>query len=165
MPELVKPDIGLIFWMMVSFLIVFFILKKFAWKPILNMLYEREYHIEQDLKAADKAREEMEKLQENNERILSEARAERELIFRKAQSMKDKIIGEAREQAVREREKIINDARVSIEHEKNAAIKEIRNVAAELSVQVAEKLLRRELSASQKQKELIGQLIEDMPVN
>ena len=163
--DLVTPDIGLIFWMMVSFLIVFFLLKKFAWKPILNMLNEREYNIEQALKSADKAREEVEKLKASNERILSEARTERELIFREAQNMKEKIIGEARELAVREKEKIMNDTRASIEFEKNAAIKEIRNVAAELSVQVAEKLIRRELSVNQKQKELIGQLIEDMPVN
>ena len=163
--QLVTPDIGLLFWMLLSFGIVFFILKKFAWKPILNMLNEREYNIEQDLKAAAKAREEMEKLQGNNERILSEARAERELIFREAQNLKDKIIGEARELAVREKDKIMKDAHASIEFEKNAAIKEMRNVAAELSVQVAEKLLRRELSNDQKKKELIGQLIEDMPVN
>ena len=163
--QLVTPDIGLIFWMLVSFLIVFFILKKFAWNTILNMLHEREDRIEQDLKAAANAREEMEKLQANNERILNEARAEREKIFREAQDMKTQIVGEAREQAIMEKDKIMNDARASIEAEKNAAIREIRNIAAELSVQVAEKLLRNELSNDQKQKELIGQLIEDMPVN
>jgi F-type H+-transporting ATPase subunit b len=163
--QLVTPDIGLIFWMLVSFLIVFFILKKFAWNTILNMLHEREDRIEQDLKAAANAREEMEKLQANNERILNEARAEREKIFREAQDMKTQIVGEAREQAIMEKDKIMNDARASIEAEKNAAIREIRNIAAELSVQVAEKLLRNELSNDQKQKELIGQLIENMPVN
>jgi len=129
------------------------------------MLHEREDRIEQDLKAAANAREEMEKLQANNERILNEARAEREKIFREAQDMKTQIVGEAREQAIMEKDKIMNDARASIEAEKNAAIREIRNIAAELSVQVAEKLLRNELSNDQKQKELIGQLIEDMPVN
>jgi F-type H+-transporting ATPase subunit b len=163
--QLVTPDIGLLFWMLLSFGIVFFILKKFAWKPILKMLSEREYNIEQDLKAAAKAREEMEKLQENNERILSEARAEREMIFREAQKMKDKIVGEAREQAIREKEKIMNDTRVSIETEKNAAIREIRNTAAELSVMIAEKLLRSELGNDQKKKELITHIMSEMPLN
>jgi F-type H+-transporting ATPase subunit b len=163
--QLVTPDIGLLFWMLVSFLIVFFLLKKCAWKPILNMLNEREYGIEQALKAADKAREEMQKLQANNERILDEARAEREKIFRQAQEMKDKIIDEARKQAIVEKDKIIHDARVSIETEKNLAIREIRNTAAELSVQIAEKVLRRELSAEQKQREAIEQMIKEIPVN
>jgi F-type H+-transporting ATPase subunit b len=163
--QLVTPDIGLLFWMLVSFLTVFFLLKKFAWKPILNMLHEREYNIEQALKSADKAREEMEKLQANNERILNEARAERENIFREAQEIKEKIIGEARDLAVKEKDKIMADTRASIESEKNAAIREIRNIAAELSVQVAEKLLRRELSADQRQKELIEQMIKEIPVN
>ena len=163
--QLVTPDIGLLFWMLVSFLIVFFLLKKFAWKLILNMLYEREQNIEQALKAVEKAKEEMENLQANNERILNEARAEREKIFREAQEMKDKIIGEARVQAVKEKDKIINDARNTIQAEKNLAIREIRNVAAELSVQVAEKLLRHELSSDYKQKDLLNQLIGEMPVN
>jgi F-type H+-transporting ATPase subunit b len=163
--QLVTPDIGLLFWMLVSFLIVFFVLKKFAWKFILNMLYEREQSIEQALKSAEKARDEIEKMQANNERILNEARAEREKIFREAREMKDKIVSEAREQALKEKDKIINDARVSIESEKNMAIRELRNTAAELSVQIAEKLLRRELSNDQKQKELVEQMIREMPVN
>ncbi len=162
---LVTPDIGLVFWMLVSFLIVFFLLKKFAWKPILNMLHEREDSIDQALKAADKAKEDMKKMQADNERILDEARTEREKIFREAQEVKDKIIGEAREQANKEKEKIMTDARSSIEAEKNAAIREIRDIAAELSVQIAEKLLRNELSNDQKQKDLIDKLVKDMPVN
>ena len=163
--QLVTPDIGLLFWMLVSFLIVFFLLKKFAWKPILNMLHEREDSIEQALKAADKARDEMEKLQVTNVRILNEARAEREKIFREAQEIKEKIIGEAHELAVKEKDKIMADTRASIETEKNLALKEIRNTAAELSVQIAEKLLLRELSNDQEQKELIERMIREMPVN
>ena len=163
--QLVTPDIGLLFWMLVSFLIVFFLLKKFAWKPILDMLHEREDSIEQALKTAEKARENIEKLQADNERILNEARVEREKIFREAQEIKEKIIGEAREQAFREKDKIMVDARMSIEAEKNLAIREIRNTAAELSVQIAEKLLRHELSNDQKQKELVEQLITEIPVN
>ena len=163
--QLVTPDIGLLFWMLFSFLIVFFLLKKFAWKPILNMLHEREDSIEQALKAADKAKEDMQKLQADNERILDEARAEREKIFREAQEIKEKIVGEAREQAKKEKDKILNDAKTSIEAEKNQAIREIRDTVAELSVQIAEKLLRNELSNDQKQKALIEQMINNMPVN
>jgi F-type H+-transporting ATPase subunit b len=163
--QLVTPDIGLLFWMLVSFLIVFFLLKKLAWRPILNMLHEREDSIDQALKAADKAKEDMKKLQADNERILDEARAEREKIFREAQEIKEKIVGEAREQAGKEKDKIMNEARASIDAEKNAAIREIRDTAAELSIQIAEKLLRNELSNDQKQKELIEKFIKNMPVN
>ena len=163
--QLVTPDIGLLFWMLVSFGIVFFVLKKFAWKPILEMLYEREESIEKALKSAEQAKIEMEKLQESNERFLNEARLESEKIFREAQEIKEKIISEAREQAVKEKDKIMQDARVSIEAEKNAAIKDMRNIAAELSVQVAEKLLSRELSNDLKQKELVEKLVNEIPVN
>jgi len=163
--QLVSPEIGLLFWMLVSFGIVFFLLKKFAWKPILHMLYEREESIDAALKAADKAKEEVAMMQANNERILNEARTEREKIFREAQEIKEKILVEAREQAVKEKDKIMNDARVAIEAEKNTAIKEMRNIAADLSVLVAEKLLTRELSAGMKQKDLIEQLIKEIPVN
>jgi len=163
--QLVTPDIGLLFWMLVSFSIVFFILKKFAWKPILNMLQERDHSIEKALKTAEKARASIEKLQAENARILEEAHTEREKIFNEAMVIKEKIVGEAREQAVKERDKIINDARAAIESEKVAAIRDMRNVATELSVQVAEKLLRRELSTDVKQKELVEQLVNEIPVN
>jgi F-type H+-transporting ATPase subunit b len=163
--QLVTPDIGLLFWMLVSFLIVFFVLKKFAWKPILGMLHAREDTIEKALKAAEKAKEEMEALKEDNRKILNEARAEREKIFREAQDIKEKIISEAREQANREKDKIMEDTRASIQAEKNAALRELREVTAGLSVSIAEKLLRHELSNDTKQKELIKQLTKDMPIN
>ena len=163
--QLVTPDIGLLFWMLVSFLIVFFILKKFAWKPILGMLHQREDTIDKALKAAEKAAEDMKKMQADNQRIVDEAFAERETIFREARDIKDKIIREAREQAGKEKDKIMSEARTSIEAEKNAALREIREVTAELSVQIAEKLLRHELSNDQKQKALLDQLTKDMPMN
>ena len=163
--QLVTPDIGLLFWMLVSFLIVFLILKKYAWKPILTMLQEREDSTEKALISAEKARESIEKLKADNERILNEAYSEREKIYREAQEVKERIVCEAREQTFREKDKIINDARVSIEVEKNAAIRQIYNVAANLSVQVAEKLLRQELSNEQKQKDMLERLINEIPVN
>lgn len=163
--QLITPDIGLLFWMLFSFLIVFFLLKKFAWKPILGMLHRREDSIDQALKAAEQAKEDMRKMQADNEKILAEARAEREKIFREAQDIREKIISEAREQAGKEKDKIMNDTRVSIQAEKNAAIKEIREITADLSVRIAEKLLRHELSNDRQQKALLDQLTKDMPVN
>ena len=159
---LVNPEPGLLIWMLISFGIVFFILRKYAWKPVMKMLYEREEGIEKALKEAEKARKSVEKLQSDHDRILDEAHAEREKIFREAYDIKEKIVSEAREQALAEKDKIINNARLSVEAEKNAAIKEIRNVAAELSLQIAEKIIRRELSNDQKQKELVEQMIREM---
>ncbi|MDR2848134.1 MAG: F0F1 ATP synthase subunit B, partial [Bacteroidales bacterium] len=104
--QLVTPDIGLLFWMLVSFLVVLFLLKKFAWKPVLTMLHKREESIEQALKAADRARDEMHKMRADNEKILAEARLEREQIYRQAQEMKEKIVSEAREQAKKEQNRI-----------------------------------------------------------
>jgi len=163
--QLVTPDIGLLFWMLFSFAIVFFILKKYAWKPVMKMLYEREEGIEKALKEAEKARKSVEKLQSEHDRILNEACAERDKMFREAHEIKEKIVSEARELAVVEKDKILNSARMAIEAEKNVAIREIRNTAAELSVQIAEKIIRHELSNDQKQKELVEQMIREITVN
>jgi len=160
--SLVTPEPGLLIWMLISFAIVFFILRKYAWKPVLKMLYEREEGIEKALKEAENARKSVEKLQTEHDRILNEACIEREKIFREAHEIKEKIVSEAREQAIMEKDKILNSARMTIESEKNVAIKEIRNVAAELSVQIAEKIIRRELSNDQKQKELVEQMMKEM---
>jgi len=160
--QLVTPEPGLLIWMLISFAIVFFILRKYAWKPVLKMLYEREEGIEKALKEAENARKSVEKLQSEHDRILNEACVERERIFREANEIKEKIVSEAREQAIAEKDKILTSARMTIESEKNIAIKEIRNVAAELSVQIAEKIIRRELSNDQKQKELVEQMMKEL---
>ncbi|MDR3094752.1 MAG: F0F1 ATP synthase subunit B [Bacteroidales bacterium] len=163
--QLVTPDIGLLFWMLVSFLIVLFLLKKFAWKPVLRMLHQREESIEQALKAADRARDDMHKMRDDNEKILAEARLERERIYREAQEMKEQIVSNAREQAKKEQSRIVDETKTLIQTEKNAAIKEIRSVTAELAVQVAEKLLRQELSKDLKQKDLVDKLTKDLVLN
>ncbi|MDR1666514.1 MAG: F0F1 ATP synthase subunit B [Bacteroidales bacterium] len=163
--QLVTPDIGLLFWMLVSFLTVLFLLKKFAWKPILTMLHKREESIEQALKSADRAREEMHRMRADNEKILAEARAERERIYHEAKEMKDKIVAEAREQAKKEQNRIMEETKTMIQTEKNAAIKEIRSISAEISVRIAEKLLRHELSNDRKQKDLLEKLIGDLSMN
>jgi F-type H+-transporting ATPase subunit b len=163
--ELVKPSIGLIFWMAVSFSIILFILKKYAWKPILGMIKEREESIENALAAAEKAKEEMKALQSNNERILAEARAERDTLLKEAREMKDKIIAEAKGQATKEGERLLKSARENIQNEKMAAITELKNQVATLSIEIAEKILKSELSTDEKQKTLVNTLLKDVNLN
>ncbi|MDR1672379.1 MAG: F0F1 ATP synthase subunit B [Bacteroidales bacterium] len=163
--QLVSPDIGLLFWMLVSFLTVLFLLRKFAWKPILNMLHRREESIEQALKAADRAREDMYKMKADNEKILVEARQERDRIFREAQDLKEKILADAREQSKKEQMRIMEETKTLIQTEKNNAVKEIRALSADLSVRIAEKLLRRELRNDQQQKTLVEEMSNELNLN
>ena len=163
--ELVKPSIGLIFWMAVSFSIILFLLKKFAWKPILGMIKEREESIENALAAAEKAKEEMKALQSNNERILAEARAERDALLKEAREMKDKMIAEAKTTATKEGERLLAIARENIQNEKMAAITELKNQVATLSIEIAEKILKSELSSDEKQKTLVNTLLKDVNLN
>jgi len=163
--ELVKPSIGLIFWMAVSFSIILFILKKFAWKPILGMIKEREESIENALAAAEKAKEEMKALQSNNERILAEARAERDALLKEARELKDKLIAEAKTTATKEGERLLAIARENIQNEKMAAITELKNQVATLSIEIAEKILKSELSSDEKQKTLVNTLLKDVNLN
>ncbi len=163
--ELVKPSIGLIFWMAVSFSIILFLLKKFAWKPILGMIKEREESIENALAAAEKAKEEMKALQSNNERILAEARVERDTLLKEAREMKDKMIAEAKTTATKEGERLLAIARENIQNEKMAAITELKNQVATLSIEIAEKILKSELSSDEKQKTLVNTLLKDVNLN
>ena len=163
--ELVKPSIGLIFWMAVSFSIILFLLKKFAWKPILGMIKEREESIESALAAAEKSKEEMKALQSNNERILAEARAERDTLLKEAREIKDKMILEAKTTATKEGERMLAIARENIQNEKMAAITELKNQVATLSIEIAEKILKSELSSDEKQKSLVNTLLKDVNLN
>jgi F-type H+-transporting ATPase subunit b len=163
--ELITPGIGLLFWMLVMFVIVLWILKKFAWKPIMNALKDREMSIQEALMSADSARKEMEKLQADNEKIMAEARAERDTIIRDAKQVKDNMINEAKDQASDEAKKIIQAAMKEIENEKIAAIDEIKNKVAELSIEIAEKILREKLADNKKQKEMIEKLIKEFKPN
>lgn len=163
--ELVKPSIGLIFWMAVSFSTILFLLKKFAWKPILGMIKEREESIENALAAAEKAKEEMKALQSNNERILAEARVERDTLLKEAREMKDKMIAEAKTTATKEGERLLAIARENIQNEKMAAITELKNQVATLSIEIAEKILKSELSSDEKQKTLVNTLLKDVNLN
>jgi len=163
--ELVSPGIGLLFWMVLSFGTVLFILGKYAWKPILKALKNRENSIHEALRAADKAKEDMKKLQADHEAVLREARMERENLLKEAREAKEKIIEDAREKAGQESEKIMEAARTAIINEKMAAVNEIKQQVAFLSVEIAEKILRQKLSDSREQKELIDKMIREMKLN
>lgn len=163
--ELVKPAYGLIFWMLISFGIVFFILKKFAWKPILNALRERETSIETALNTAKKAREEMSLLKADNERLLNEARIERDKILREARDVKDAIINEAKSKATSEANRLINMAKETIKNEKLAAVTELKNQVAMMSLEIAEKIIRHELANDEKQKTLMNSLLKEITLN
>lgn len=163
--ELVKPSIGLIFWMVVSFSIILFLLKKFAWSPILTMVKEREESIDAALKSAEQAKAEMKSLKSENERILAEARNERDILLKEARDIKEKIIGEAKTIATSEGERLLKAARENIENEKMAAITELKNQVAVLSIEIAEKILKAELASDDKQKSLVKNLLQDVNLN
>jgi F-type H+-transporting ATPase subunit b len=162
---LVTPGIGLIFWMLIAFSILLFILGKFAWKPILKMLHEREESIDKALKAAEEAKAEMQKLQANNELIVAEARKQADQIIKEAREIKEKIVSDAKNTAAIEADKIMKNAKASIESEKNQALNEIRDKIVEFSVIIAEKVIRKELSDENKQKDYIESLLKDINVN
>ena len=163
--ELVNPGIGLIFWMTLSFAIVLFILAKFAWNPILGMLKAREDSIESALSAAEKAKAEMALLHSSHEQLLKEAKEERDAILRETRKMKDAIIEEAKAKATEEAERILETAKENIHFEKMAAITELKNQLATLSIEVAEKVLRQELSDTVKQQDYVEKIINQMNFN
>lgn len=163
--ELVKPDFGLVFWMSLSFLIVVFLMRKFAWGPILSSLKERETTISEALNSAKRAKEEVANLKAENERILQEARNERDKILKEARDAKDQIVAEAKSRAQSEGDRMITMARESIRNEKNAAITEMKNQVASLSVEIAEKVIRQQLANDDKQKALVQDLLKDVKLN
>ena len=163
--ELIKPDLGLLFWMIVSFSILLFVLIKFAWKPILKALKDREKSIKKSLLAAQHAKDEMARIEFGNEKITALAIIEKDNLLKEAKEMKNKIIEEAKEEAKKEAAKIIDKALKSVEKEKNEAINEIKNQIAVLSVDIAEKILKQKLGDESKQKELLDNLVENIDLN
>tara|TARA_B100001996_G_scaffold259792_1_gene202140 strand:+ start:222 stop:707 length:486 start_codon:yes stop_codon:yes gene_type:complete len=159
--ELVTPGFGLVFWMVLSFGIVLFILKKYAWKPILKSIEDRNSFIKKSLESAEEAKKEMENLQADNESILREAKIERDKLLKEGRDMKESIINSAKQEAQSAKEKIVNEANESIENMKKAAITEINNQIATVSVEIAEKLLKEELKDETKNKEHVLKLIEN----
>jgi F-type H+-transporting ATPase subunit b len=163
--DLVTPDIGLIFWSTLIFLILLILLKKFAWTPILGAVNTREESIQNALLSAEEAKKEMQNLQADNERILKEARAEREAMLKEAREIKDKMIADSKEQAKVEGDKMIKQAQSAIESEKKAAVADIKNQVAELSVEIAEKVLKEQLSNKKEQLKLVDTMLDDVKLN
>jgi F-type H+-transporting ATPase subunit b len=163
--DLITPGSGLIFWQLLGFLGLLFILIKFAWKPMLAALEERETSIENALKAAETARNEMANLKAENEKLLAEARLERDVILKKAQDASNKMIEDAKAEASKQGAQMIENAKAVIETEKKAALAEVKTQVAVLTLEVTEKLLRKNLSDEKAQKELVDEFIKDLKLN
>lgn len=163
--DLLNPEIGLFFWSLLAFLIVLFLLKKFAWKPILSALDEREKGIADAIASAERMRQEMGLIHAENEKLLAKAREERTQIIKEAREMQDKMIGEARDRARMEADKILADANDQIHRQKMAALTDVKNQIGKLSVEVAEKILRQQLTGVDAQNKLMAELTEDIRLN
>ncbi|WP_304066468.1 F0F1 ATP synthase subunit B [Pedobacter glucosidilyticus] len=163
--ELVTPSIGLVFWTLVSFLILLVILKKLAWKPMLGAIHERERSIEDALNKAELAKQEMARLSNENEALLKQAKAERDAILKEAKEIKDQIVNEAKTQAQTEGAKLIEKAKLEINNQKIAALDEVKNQVASLSLEIAEKIMRQQFNDKQKQEQLVGELLKDVKLS
>lgn len=163
--SLVTPDIGLIIWQVIVFLAVLVILRVFVWTPILSALKTREFQIEDSLRAAEDAKDEMEQIKMDNEYLLQEARIERDQIIKEAREEATHIVDRAKAETSDITQKMIHDARDAIETERKAAVKEIKGLIASLSIEVAEKVLREKLSDDKSQKDLVDKFIEEIEIN
>lgn len=165
MNNLLSPDLGLFLWNLIGFLLLLIILRAIAWKPILKSLNEREKGIADSLATAERVKTEMAQLKGENEALLAKAREERAQLLKDARDMRDKIVNEAKDQAKQEAAKIIADAQVAIEQQKMAALTEVKNQVGNLVVEVAEKILRRELADKNQQESYIRQLTNEAKLN
>ncbi|RYM33963.1 F0F1 ATP synthase subunit B [Brumimicrobium glaciale] len=163
--DLITPDLGLVFWTGLTFIILMFILTKFIWKPIMAAVNNRENNIQEALDMAKKTKAEMEKLQTQNANLLKEARIERDEMIKEAKITSDSMIDSAKSKAQIEADKIVENARVSIQAEKNAAVAELKNQVATIALEIAEKILRQELSTDEKQKQLAESFAKDINLN
>ena len=160
--DLLTPAFGLLFWTLIAFLIAFFILKKYAWPAIINGLNEREKTIADSLATAERIKSEMAQLKNENEAIMAQTREERAQILKEAKEIKDKIINEAKEQAKFEANKIIVDANNAIQNQKMAALTDVKNQIGNMVIEVAEKVIRRELASKSEQDSYIHKLADDL---
>ncbi|AOZ99089.1 ATP synthase subunit b [Flavobacterium palustre] len=158
-------EFGLFFWQVLIFVGLILLLKKFAWKPILDAVNEREEGIKNALESAENARKEMQNLQADNQRILNEARAERDAMLKEAREMKEKMIADAKGEAQAQGEKMIEQAKAAINSEKNAAMAELKLQVSTLSLSIAEKLLKDELSNTEAQTKLVEKMLGDVKLN
>ena len=163
--DLLLPHIGLLFWTMLSFIIVLIILKKFAWKPIISSLDEREKSIADSIASAEKIKGEMAQLKSDNEALLMQAREERAQLLKDAKLTGDKMIADAKSEAKVQGAKMIAEAQAAIEYQKMAAVNELKNQVGKLVIEVSEKILRRELSNKAEQETYIKKLAEESTLN
>jgi len=163
--DLVTPGIGMIFWTSVIFMALLLLLRKYAWKPIMEAVHKREDDIEKALSSAEKAREDMKTLKFNNEALLKEAKNQKDIILKEAREMKDAIIEEAKENANITGNRIVEEAKERIHFEKMAAITELKNQIALLSIEIAEKVLKEELAQKEKQQKIIEEWIDNINFN
>ncbi len=163
--ELITPSIGLVFWTLVAFLLLLVILRKAAWKPVLGAIKERERSIEDALNKAELAKQELAKLSNENEALIKQARAERDEILKEAKELKDKIVNEAKVQAQAEGAKLVEAAKIEINNQKMAALHEVKAQVANLSIEVAEKILRQEFADKAKQEQVVEGLLKDIKLN
>lgn len=163
--SVIKPDFGLLFWTTIFFLLFWFIIGRFAFRPIANALKKREDDIQNALAEADKAREEMAKLKAENEQILAEAREERAKILKEAMDTKASIVNEAKTKAKEEAQRIVTNAKLEIENEKQNALIEVKNQVGMMATDIAEKVIRKQLSGSQDHESYVGKLIDEIELN
>jgi F-type H+-transporting ATPase subunit b len=166
MEQLIEDfSLGLFVWQSLLFICLVLLLRKFAWKPILNSVSEREEGIKNALAAAEEAKKEMQNISADSEKLLKEARAEREAMLKEAREIKDKLIADSKEQAKVEGDKMIKQAQAAIESEKKAAVADIKSQVANLSVEIAEKVIKEQLSDKSKQLKLVDDLLGDIKLN
>ncbi|MBT8206299.1 MAG: F0F1 ATP synthase subunit B [Eudoraea sp.] len=166
MEQLIEQfSLGLFFWQTLLFIALVFLLWKYAWKPILNAVNDREEGIKNALAAAEEAKKEMQNVTADGEKLLQEARAEREVMLKEAREIKDKIVADARDLAQVEGDKLIKQAQATIESEKKAAVADIKNQVADLSLQIAEKVIKEQLSDDKKQIKLVDDMLGDIKLN
>lgn len=163
--ELLIPEVGLVVFQSIAFLILLFLLAKFAWKPVLGAIKEREQSIDEALNKAELARQEMARLSSQNEDLMKQAREERDQILKEAKALKDGIVNEAKTQAQAEGAKLIEKARIEIENQKKAALAELKGQVSTLSLDIAERVLRTQLDDKAKQQELVNNLLKDVELN
>ena len=163
--DLVTPSIGLVFWTSLAFICLLILLRKFAWKPILEAIHEREQSIDEALNKAELAKIEMTRLTAQNEELMKEAREERDRILKEAKALKDSIVQEAKHQAHTEGTKLIEKAKIEIENQKKAALAELKGQVSTLSLEIAERVLRSQLEDKGKQQDLVASLLKDVELN
>lgn len=159
--DLVTPSIGLIFWQIILFILLFFLLAKFAWKPILQMIEKRERYLQDSLETAQKAQIQMSSIEKERDNLIKQSRIERDLLFKEAKNLRDQMIHKAREDAKAERQELLLQAKNIIENQKKAALADVKNHMAALSIHIAEKLMQKELKEDKAQEKFISDSMAD----